>query len=79
MGIDNKYGRVTTEFGNIGENEPVIVFRAKDKALPLMLTNYYLLCTKLGSPDNFLADVEALRLKIIDWQIENSKLVKTPD
>ena len=30
MGIDAKYGRVTTERGDIGEDEPVVVFRAQD-------------------------------------------------
>lgn len=79
MGIDNKYGRVTTEFGNIGEDEPVIVFRAKDIALPKLLSYYHLFCTKLGSPRNFLNDVMDLREKIIAWQHANLNKCKVPD
>lgn len=34
MAVDRKYGRVTLERGTIGEDEPVVVFRAQDKMLP---------------------------------------------
>ncbi|HEY5484425.1 MAG TPA: hypothetical protein VIK31_11555 [Propionibacteriaceae bacterium] len=34
---DSTYGKVTTEHGTIGADEPVIVFRAKDKLLPALL------------------------------------------
>lgn len=79
MGIDNKYGRVTTEFGNIGEDEPVIVFRAKDQVLPKLLAYYHLFCLQVGSPSNFLKDVVDLRRKIIEWQHNNLNKVKVPD
>jgi hypothetical protein len=79
MGIDNKYGRVTTEFGNIGEDEPVIVFRAKDIALPDLLLRYHYACAGLNSPRNFLNDILDLRQKIIKWQHNNLNKVKVPD
>jgi hypothetical protein len=77
MAVDRKYGRVTLEHGNIGEDEPVVVFRAQDRLLPKVLAYYRLFCWKAGSPrrhleiiDNSLADVEA-------WQGANEP--KTPD
>lgn len=79
MGIDNKYGRVTTEFGSIGEDEPVIVFRAKDIVLPKLLAYYHLFALEHGSPRNFLNDVIDLKEKIVNWQIENYKQCKVPD
>lgn len=50
MAYDRKYGKVTTEFGNIGEDEPVVVFRAQDVLLPKVLAYYHLFCMKIGSP-----------------------------
>lgn len=44
MGYDRKYGKVTFERGNIGEHEPVVVFRAKDVLLPELLYAYIGLC-----------------------------------
>jgi len=40
MGYDGKYGKVTTEHGNIPDDEPVIVFRGRDKIIPAMLRFY---------------------------------------
>lgn len=37
MAIDLKYGRVTLENADIGEDEPVVVFRARDALLPKVL------------------------------------------
>jgi hypothetical protein len=34
VAVDRKYGRVTTERGTIGEDEPVIVFRAQSSSWP---------------------------------------------
>lgn len=30
MAIDQKYGKVSFEFGNVGEDEPVFVIRGRD-------------------------------------------------
>lgn len=37
MAVDGKYGRVTLEHGDIGEDEQVVVFRAQDSLLPKVL------------------------------------------
>lgn len=77
MAIDNKYGRVTLEHGDIGEDEPVIVFRARDEALPALLYVYRQLCANAGSPERHLELVDETREKIVAWQRANG--AKTPD
>lgn len=76
MAIDNKYGRVTLERGDIGEDEPVVVFRAKDRLLPKVLAYYLLFCTKAGSPRYHLNLILDTKDKIEDWQEENGS--RTP-
>jgi hypothetical protein len=71
MAIDNKYGRVTLEHGTIGEDEPVVVFRATDKLLPKLLAYYHLFCLKAGSPTRHLNLILDSRQKVMEWQREN--------
>ena len=78
MAQDNKYGKVTTEFGSIGENEPVIVFRARDRLLPKVLRYYEELARREGSPEFHLDLVSDTRLRIEDWQYLHSDLVRVP-
>jgi len=77
MGYDRKYGKVTTEFGNIGEDEPVVVFRAKDMLLPKVLAYYHLFCLKAGSPRRHLNIILNTKETVEKWQIENTS--KVPD
>ncbi len=76
MGIDNKYGRVTTEHGSISDDEPVVVFRAQDKLLPKVLDIYRFLCEVAGSPDRHLDLINDSAIKVRAWQEEN--FTKTP-
>lgn len=78
MGIDRKYGKVTTEFGSIGEDEPVVVFRAQDALLPKLLPYYALQCMKAGSPLRHIAICYNTMKTIVTWQIKNSDKVKIP-
>lgn len=71
MGVDGKYGRVTTEFGTIGEDEPVIVFRAQDKLLPAVLEFYAALCGGAGSPTGHVGLVQGARERVLAWQAEH--------
>jgi hypothetical protein len=48
MGMERKYGRVTTERGNIPAEEPVVVFRAQDKLTPTLMRMYGQLCASHG-------------------------------
>lgn len=78
MGIDRKYGKVTTEFGNIGVDEPVVVFRAQDATLPDVLLKATQIAMILNSPAR---DIEILlnTFKTVTmWQHNNRKKVKIP-
>lgn len=77
MGIDGKYGRVTTERGDIGEDEPVIVFRAQDRVLPSLLVVYRTLCEHRGSPQRHLDLIDGAVAAIEEWQ-ENHR-TKVPE
>lgn len=69
MAIDRKYGRVTFERPNsIGEDEPVVVFRAQDKLLPVLLEYYLDECQDAGSPPHHLTGIHEARHQIIAWQ-----------
>lgn len=71
MGVDTKYGRVTTERGTIGEDEPVVVFRAHDALLPNLLADYHLMCADAGSPSHHLELILDTREQVVAWQKEN--------
>lgn len=71
MAIDNKYGKVTLERGTIGEDEPVVVFRAQDALLPKVLAYYHLFCLREGSPQNHLDNILLARNRVMHWQENN--------
>jgi hypothetical protein len=71
MGIDGKYGQVTTEFGNISDDEPVVVFRAQDKLLPALLEEYMMLCKDAGSPQHHIDRIKKTFAEVWHWQQEN--------
>lgn len=71
MAEDLKYGKVTLERGTIGENEPVVVFRSRDKLLPKVLSYYLLFCLKEGSPDKHLNLIIKRIREIQEWQKSN--------
>jgi hypothetical protein len=78
MPVDDKYGRVTLEnANNIGDDEPVFVFRAKDQFLPNILRTYRYLCQIYGSPATHLASIDATLKRVKQWQSWNE--IKLPD
>jgi hypothetical protein len=79
MAIEYKYGRVTLERGSIGEDEPVVVFRAQDRMLGPLLTAYKKLCLDAGSPPEHLSRITETQRKIMDWQGDRPTLTKVPD
>ena len=79
MAIDNKYGRVTLEHSTIGEDEPVVVFRAQDALLPRLLDIYRFLCEIGGSPRNHLQQIRRTTLEVKGWQAQNRTKVPTSD
>jgi hypothetical protein len=77
MGIDNKYGQVIVPNSTIGENEPVVVFRAQDKLLPDLLKVYRIMCKLAGSPERHLDLIHDSAEKVRAWQAEN--FTKVPE
>jgi hypothetical protein len=79
MAIDLKYGKVTMEKGDVGEDEPVIVFRSQDILLPKLLAYYLLLCLKAGSPRHHLNAIMNAREAIMNWQKNHHTQVPRSD
>ena len=79
MGYDGKYGKIATEHGSIPDDEPVIVFRARDALACPLLSAYYGLCEKKGSPEFHLALIEQTYKTFADWQEAHPDQVRTPD
>lgn len=79
MGADGKYGRVTTEHGTIPDDEPVIVFRARDRLTPEVIEHYAQLCGQAGSPDFHVSRVLSAARSFRQWQQEHPDQVRTPD
>jgi hypothetical protein len=79
MAIDGKYGRVTLEHSTIGEDEPVVVFRAQDALLPRLLDIYRFLCEIAGSPSQHLKLIKETTLTVKGWQAQNKTKVPTSD
>jgi len=79
MGYDGKYGKVTTEHGDIPDDEPVIVLRARDCQSVKTLAYYVFLCIKGGSPRRHIALVQDSVDRFRSWQDANPGKVRTPD
>lgn len=77
MAIDGKYGRVTLENSDIGEDEPVVVFRATDRLLPKLLKIYRMMCELAGSPAHHLQRIDDTATDVKAWQMENP--TRTPN
>jgi hypothetical protein len=79
MGRDGKYGAVITEFGDIGSDEPVVVFRAQDLLLPKVLAYYHLFCLQKGSPRNHLDIILDTLGTVRKWQSDPNNFTKIPE
>ena len=77
MAIDPKYGKVTLEHGTIGEDEPVVVFRARDRLLPRLLDAYIAMCDRAGSPERHLELIGQAHEAVVEWQKQHP--TKVPD
>jgi hypothetical protein len=78
MPVDGKYGRVTLEHGaHIPDDEPVIVFRARDATTVDLLAYYLMRCVKKGSPKRHLDLVTAAVERFRAWQATHE--TKVPD
>lgn len=75
--IDTDTGQLVNRVsGNpIPADEPVIVFRAQDANLSLVLTSYIATCK---IPEHKLAAAVRL-MEVLEWQMHNPLRVKEPD
>lgn len=78
MGYDGKYGQITTQFGDIPDEEPVFVFRGRDRLLVQVLDFYARLCEGNGSPANHVQLVRETRERLDAWQADHSEDLRTP-
>lgn len=83
--IDSKYkiddsGELVKMDGTpVPTDEPLILFRAKDKLTPQLLENYKKLCQDAGSPPQQISSLDQLIQQFKDWQTANPDKVKIPD
>jgi hypothetical protein len=76
MAHESKYELDVPE---IPQDEPVMLFRAQDAAFPAVLEAYAAVCTALGSPQDHVDHVRAIRTNVLLWQARNRSKVKAPD
>jgi hypothetical protein len=76
MGVDNKYGLVTvSDNTDIAENEPVFLFRAKDRLTPKVLSYYAYLCERSNASEEHVKSIDFAREMIENWQQNNETKV----
>lgn len=63
----------------IPEDEPVVLFRGKDKLLPSLLLHYLRLCITEESGTIHADMISKLVDRVVQWQHENPELCKIPD
>jgi hypothetical protein len=78
LGYDGKYGRVSTEHGDIPDDEPVIVFRARDVNTRAVLAHYLKLCDQGSSPVRHLRLIAEALHRFTGWQEKNPDKVRVP-
>ena len=79
MGYDSKYGRVTTQHGGIPDDEPVIVFRARDVLTRGVLAHYLKLCDDANRPPRHIRLIAETLARFVRWQEENQDKCRLPD
>lgn len=81
--IDGKYqtsGDITKLDGTLVPiDEPLIMFRGKDKLLPELLQHYQQQCQQAGSPAGQVESLQELIDTITEWQANNQDKLKIPD
>ena len=81
--IDGKYqttGDLTKLDGTpVPDDEPLILFRAKDKLLVQLLEFYMKLCGDGGSPESQLSLLKQRIDLIKSWQADHPDKLKIPD
>jgi len=71
MAYSLKYGHITTEHGDIAEDEPVFIIRAQDKLAPEVLKHYLTMCQREGSPHGHIIGIIENIDVMEKWQREH--------
>lgn len=77
MGIDGKFGRVTTELKDVGEDEPVFVIRARDRLARGTLRHYLFSCIETRCSQAQISGVRGAIAEFELWQQENPTRLPT--
>lgn len=72
MAQSSKYGRVTTEFGDIGDDEPVFLIRGRDLIAPRIIDEYARQASFHSSPDRHVTTAREEARRVEQWQADNS-------
>lgn len=78
MALNSKYGTVTTEFGDIPDDEIVIILRGRDELTFPTMTAYVALAADEGATEEFIADMLASIEEIRTWQQAHPDRMKFP-
>lgn len=82
MPWDSKYGEITVERtpgAPFGDDEPVILFRARDATTPALLTAYLTLCLGRKCSAGHIEAIQTALRRFRKWQGDNRDAIKTPD
>lgn len=71
------YNRIQDPENKIGEDEPVVLFRAQDKHFGSVLKFYYDTIKKDGGDPRILEQLEAQKIRLDKWTETNKQ--KSPD
>lgn len=86
MPKDIKYGQITTEYGDIPDDEPVMLFRGRDAHLVALIEYYEQLCIRGGegavtepSPRHHLQAIRLNLERVREFQRNHPERVKVPN
>lgn len=68
MAYDLKYGPIEIPGSSIGANEPVVIFRGRDKHLPKLMELYADLCSEDDDTEKHVALCERTKKDIEEYQ-----------
>lgn len=77
MPLSQRDARIAQECS--ASDEPCIVFRAKDVLLPQLLETYAREAEFNGCDSDFVDAVRERWQQVVDWQLSNPDITKTPD
>lgn len=79
MGNDLKFGRITTERGDIPADEPLFLIRGKDASAPAAIERYAEEAQAVGAAADLVETCRERAEQIRAWQLAHPERVKVPD